>query len=43
MPERRVLLVEDEERLILTLQDRLLAEGYDTTVATDGEAQLFIL
>ena len=40
MPDRRVLLVEDEESLILTLQDRLLAEGYDTTVATDGEAAI---
>ncbi|HKR63367.1 MAG TPA: response regulator transcription factor [Thermoanaerobaculia bacterium] len=35
---RRILLVEDEESLILTLQDRLVSEGYDVTVARDGEA-----
>ncbi|HEX7150778.1 MAG TPA: response regulator transcription factor [Thermoanaerobaculia bacterium] len=40
MPEHRVLLVEDEEALILTLQDRLVSEGYDVTVATDGETAL---
>jgi two-component system alkaline phosphatase synthesis response regulator PhoP len=34
---RRILLVEDEESLILTLQDRLVSEGYETTVARDGE------
>ena len=38
--QRRILLVEDEESLILTLQDRLLSEGYETTVATDGETAL---
>jgi len=37
MPERRVLLVEDEESLVLTLQDRLAAEGYAVEVAMDGE------
>ena len=36
--QRRILLVEDEESLIFTMQDRLASEGYDTTVATDGEA-----
>lgn len=35
---RRILLVEDEESLILTLQDRLVSEGYETSVARDGEA-----
>jgi two-component system, OmpR family, alkaline phosphatase synthesis response regulator PhoP len=35
---RRILLVEDEESLILTLQDRLVSEGYETAVARDGEA-----
>jgi two-component system alkaline phosphatase synthesis response regulator PhoP len=35
---RRILLVEDEESLILTLQDRLVSEGYDTTIARDGDA-----
>ena len=38
--KRRILLVEDEESLILTMQDRLTSEGYDVTVATDGEAAL---
>jgi two-component system alkaline phosphatase synthesis response regulator PhoP len=40
MLERRVLLCEDEESIILTLRDRLQSEGYDTTVATDGESAL---
>jgi two-component system alkaline phosphatase synthesis response regulator PhoP len=38
--QRRILLCEDEESLILTLRDRLQSEGYDTSVATDGEAAL---
>jgi two-component system alkaline phosphatase synthesis response regulator PhoP len=38
--ERHILLVEDEESLILTLQDRLTSEGYRVTVATDGETAL---
>ena len=33
----RILLVEDEPGLVLTLTDRLTAEGYDVTPATDGE------
>jgi two-component system, OmpR family, alkaline phosphatase synthesis response regulator PhoP len=42
MPElqRRILLVEDEESLILTLQDRLESDGYAVTVARDGETAL---
>ena len=42
MPElqRRLLLVEDEESLILTLQDRLESEGYSMTIARDGETAL---
>lgn len=36
MPERRILLVEDEESLVLTLKDRLNAEGYTVEVASDG-------
>jgi two-component system alkaline phosphatase synthesis response regulator PhoP len=40
MLERRVLLCEDEESIILTLRDRLQSEGYDTTVAMDGESAL---
>jgi two-component system alkaline phosphatase synthesis response regulator PhoP len=34
----RVLLVEDEEGLIITLTDRLRSEGFDVTSATDGMA-----
>ena len=37
---RRILLVEDEEGLILTLQDRLESERYEVTVARDGETAL---
>lgn len=36
----RVLLVEDEEGLILTLTDRLQSEGFSVTTAKDGEAGL---
>ena len=34
---RRVLVVEDEESLVMTLRDRLESEGYAVTVASDGE------
>ena len=34
---RRVLVVEDEESLVMTLRDRLESEGYAVTVANDGE------
>ena len=34
----RVLLVEDEEGLVLTLCDRLESEGFDVTPARDGKA-----
>jgi len=34
---KRVLLVEDEEGLILTLSDRLENEGFEVVSATDGE------
>ncbi len=39
MPElrRRILLVEDEESLVVTLRDRLQSEGYDVEVAVDGD------
>lgn len=37
---RRILLVEDEESLVLTLTDRLLSEGYSVDVKTDGESAL---
>ena len=33
----RVLLVEDEEGLVLTLTDRLRSEGFEVTAATDGK------
>ena len=33
----KVLLVEDEEGLILTLSDRLKSEGFDVSVGRDGE------
>lgn len=36
----KILLVEDEEGLILTLTDRLESEGFAVTSATDGEAGL---
>jgi two-component system, OmpR family, alkaline phosphatase synthesis response regulator PhoP len=36
----RVLLVEDEAGLRLTLSDRLVSEGYDVETAADGEAAL---
>ena len=38
--KRRILLVEDEESLVLTLTDRLLAEGYVVDRAGDGETAL---
>ena len=37
---RRILLVEDEESLVLTLTDRLVSEGYVVESATDGDAAL---
>ncbi|NNE98709.1 MAG: response regulator transcription factor [Pyrinomonadaceae bacterium] len=33
----KILLVEDEEGLILTLSDRLTSEGFDVATANDGE------
>jgi len=36
----RVLLIEDEPGLVLTLTDRLASEGYDVTSATDGPTGL---
>jgi two-component system alkaline phosphatase synthesis response regulator PhoP len=40
MPDRRVLVVEDEESLVVTLRDRLLSEGYAVEVAMDGDTAL---
>ncbi|MCA1564545.1 MAG: response regulator transcription factor [Acidobacteria bacterium] len=37
---RRILLVEDEPGLLMTLTDRLLSEGFAVETATDGEAGL---
>ncbi len=34
---RRILLVEDEPGLVLTLSDRLASEGYDVETAGDGD------
>jgi two-component system, OmpR family, alkaline phosphatase synthesis response regulator PhoP len=39
-PARRILLVEDEPSLVLTLVDRLVSEGYEVETAGDGEAGL---
>ena len=36
-PAPRILLVEDEPSLVLTLTDRLVAEGYRVESATDGD------
>jgi two-component system alkaline phosphatase synthesis response regulator PhoP len=36
MSARKILLVEDEPGLVLTLTDRLTSEGYDVTSAVDG-------
>ncbi len=36
----KILLIEDEEGLILTLTDRLESEGFSVTSAIDGEAGL---
>ena len=35
---RRILLVEDEPSLVLTLSDRLLSEGYEVESARDGDS-----
>ncbi|HEX8072804.1 MAG TPA: response regulator transcription factor [Pyrinomonadaceae bacterium] len=37
---RRILLVEDEPGLLMTLTDRLRVEGYAVETATDGESGL---
>ncbi|HXO19049.1 MAG TPA: response regulator transcription factor [Thermoanaerobaculia bacterium] len=37
---RRILLVEDEPSLVLTLTDRLVSEGYQVETAGDGESGL---
>ncbi len=37
---RRILLVEDEQSLVLTLSDRLASEGYEVEHAADGDRAL---
>jgi two-component system alkaline phosphatase synthesis response regulator PhoP len=37
---RRILLIEDEPGLVLTLTDRLASEGYETAASTDGPSGL---
>jgi two-component system alkaline phosphatase synthesis response regulator PhoP len=39
-PSKRVLLVEDEPGLVLTLTDRLESEGYEVGAAADGQSGL---
>jgi two-component system, OmpR family, alkaline phosphatase synthesis response regulator PhoP len=39
-PSKRVLLVEDEPGLVLTLTDRLRSDGYEVGTASDGHAGL---
>jgi two-component system alkaline phosphatase synthesis response regulator PhoP len=39
-PRRRILLVEDEPSLVLTLSDRLNSEGYEVETAGDGATAL---
>ena len=39
-PRKRILLVEDEPGLVLTLTDRLRSEGYDVGSANDGPSGL---
>jgi two-component system alkaline phosphatase synthesis response regulator PhoP len=39
-PAKRILLVEDEPGLVLTLTDRLSSEGYEVAAATDGPSGL---
>ncbi len=39
-PGARILLVEDEPSLVLTLSDRLISEGFEVETAGDGETGL---
>ena len=40
MPVSRILLVEDEPGLVLTLTDRLISKGYEVASESDGESGL---
>ena len=37
MVAKKILLVEDDEKLIANLSDKLRAEGYDVFTAPDGD------
>ena len=39
----RVLIVEDEKRLLRTIRDGLSEEGYETITSTNGEGALFVI
>ncbi len=43
MAKRRVLIVEDEPNIVLSLEFLLQREGYDTAVAVDGEEGLALV
>jgi two-component system alkaline phosphatase synthesis response regulator PhoP len=40
MPVSRILLIEDEPGLVMTLTDRLISQGYEVASESDGEAGL---
>ncbi len=40
---KKILLVEDEELIIKLLQKKLVNEGYDVSLATDGEKGLNLM
>ena len=40
MSEKKVLLVEDENGLVVTLTDRLTREGYVVQSASDGKSRI---
>lgn len=40
---KKILVVEDEDDLVMMLEDRLRAEGYQTEAAADGERALALL
>ena len=40
-PERRLLVVEDEQKVAAAVREGLRSEGYDVTVETTGEAAFF--
>ena len=40
---QRILLIEDEEIIIALLERKLIQEGYEVSVARDGEAGLELM